>query len=151
MQVKLKESTYMIRLVPCSMQVLNFSLVWQRNTLTDVSRFKIAVHILKRAKFVSIDWVNIQLWIKWIDQSQSQNKRQYRQSGIRMKTIKWTSYKNKAKRNLSIWDIFTIESGEQQFTMSPLILDPYRFFLGLRSFNQPSGNPSPAGSYFPSA
>jgi len=51
----------MIRLVPCSMQVLNFSLVWQRNTLTDVSRFKIAVHILKRAKFISIDWVNIEL------------------------------------------------------------------------------------------
>ena len=61
MQVKLKESTYMIRLVPCSMQVLNFSLVWQRNTLTDVSRFKIAVHILERAKFISIDWVNIEL------------------------------------------------------------------------------------------
>jgi len=54
----------MMRLVPFSMQVPNFSLVWQSNTLTDVSRFKITVHILERAKFISIDWINIELQIE---------------------------------------------------------------------------------------
>jgi hypothetical protein len=49
----------MMRHVPCITQVLNFSPV---NTLTNVSRLRIPVCSLKRQKFVSMDWVNIELW-----------------------------------------------------------------------------------------
>jgi hypothetical protein len=56
---KIEAATYMIRQVPCTMQVLNFSPV---NTLTNVSRLKIPVCCLKRPKFISMDWVNIELW-----------------------------------------------------------------------------------------
>jgi hypothetical protein len=56
---KFEAATYMMRQVPCTTQVLIFSPV---NTLTNVSRLKIPVCCLKRPKFISMDWVNIELW-----------------------------------------------------------------------------------------
>lgn len=50
-----------MRLVPCNLKVLSFSLDWRHNTVTDILRFDVAVNILQRTKFIAIGRINVEL------------------------------------------------------------------------------------------
>jgi hypothetical protein len=45
----------------CCMNFKGGALLWSHGALSNISSFKIAVHILQRAKFISTDWINVVL------------------------------------------------------------------------------------------